>query len=79
MCSEVADGVTWLVGFGVRLFREPDAGNLPIRFDQREQETERKRGETGKAKSHANLTGSESCGGPREEPAEALTGESKGI
>ena len=25
---------------GVRLFREPDAGNLPVRFDEREQETE---------------------------------------
>jgi len=24
----------------VRLFREPDAGNLPVRFDEREQETE---------------------------------------
>ena len=21
--------------FGVRLFREPDAGNLPVRFDER--------------------------------------------
>jgi hypothetical protein len=27
------------VCFGVRLFREPDAGNLPVRFDEREQET----------------------------------------
>jgi hypothetical protein len=26
--------------FGVRPFREPDAGNLPVRFDEREQETE---------------------------------------
>ena len=26
--------------FGVSLFREPDAGNLPVRFDEREQETE---------------------------------------
>ena len=26
--------------FGVRLFREPDAGNPPVRFDEREQETE---------------------------------------
>jgi hypothetical protein len=25
---------------GVCLFREPDAGNLPVRFDEREQETE---------------------------------------
>ena len=24
----------------VSLFREPDAGNLPVRFDEREQETE---------------------------------------
>jgi len=24
---------------GVRLFREPDAGNLPVRFDEREEET----------------------------------------
>ena len=26
--------------FGMRLFREPDAGNLPVRFDERGQETE---------------------------------------
>jgi hypothetical protein len=38
--------------FGVRLFREPDAGNPPVRFDEREQETEssqpglRRRGES---------------------------------
>jgi hypothetical protein len=25
---------------GVRLFREPDAGNPPVRFDEREQEPE---------------------------------------
>ena len=25
---------------GVRLFREPDAGNPPVRFDEREEETE---------------------------------------
>ena len=37
LCSEVADGVTRNI---VCLFREPDAGNLPIRFDEREQETE---------------------------------------
>ena len=37
LCSEVADGVTRNI---VRLFREPDAGNLPVRFDEREQETE---------------------------------------
>jgi hypothetical protein len=35
--SEVADGVTRNI---VCLFREPDAGNLPVRFDEREQETE---------------------------------------
>ena len=28
------------VGDSVSLFREPDAGNLPVRFDEREQETE---------------------------------------
>jgi len=38
--------------FGVRLFREPDAGNPPVRFDEREEETElsqtgmRRRGES---------------------------------
>jgi hypothetical protein len=37
VCSEVADGVTRNL---VCLFREPDAGNLPVRFDEREQETE---------------------------------------
>src|SRR6266704_2328529 len=37
LCSEVADGVTRHI---VCLFREPDAGNLPVRFDEREQETE---------------------------------------
>ena len=26
--------------WSVCLFREPDAGNLPVRFDEREQETE---------------------------------------
>ena len=41
LCSEVADGVTrFLIKGGVCLFREPDAGNLPVRFDEREQETE---------------------------------------
>ena len=38
LCSEVADGVTCLMG--VRLFREPDAVTPPVRFDEREQETE---------------------------------------
>jgi len=33
------------VGESVNLFREPDAGNLPVRFDEREQETES--GQTG--------------------------------
>ena len=37
LCSEVADGVTRII---VSLFREPDAGNPPVRFDEREQETE---------------------------------------
>ena len=47
--SEVADGVTRNI---VCLFREPDAGNPPVRFDEREQETEscqtglRQRGES---------------------------------
>jgi len=39
LCSGVAEGVTCRVLFGVRLFREPDAGNPPVRFDEREQET----------------------------------------
>jgi len=49
LCSEVADGVTRTI---VCLFREPDAGNLPVRFDEREPETEssqtglRRRGES---------------------------------
>src|SRR5437660_12593885 len=49
LCSEVADGVTRNI---VCLFREPDAGNLPVRFDERGQETEpsqtglRRRGES---------------------------------
>ena len=34
--GQVADGVTRNI---VCLFREPDAGNLPVRFDEREQET----------------------------------------
>jgi hypothetical protein len=39
--SGVADGVTCSICvWGVSLFREPDAGNLPVRFDEREQETE---------------------------------------
>src|SRR5215813_13020124 len=37
LCSEDADGVTQTI---VCLFREPDAGNLPVRFDEREQEPE---------------------------------------
>ena len=37
LCSEVADGVTRTI---VGLFREPDAENPPVRFDEREQETE---------------------------------------
>ena len=37
LCSEVAGDVTPTI---VCLFREPDAGNLPVRFDEREQETE---------------------------------------
>jgi hypothetical protein len=37
LCSEVAGGVTRNI---VCLFREPDAGNPPVRFDEREQEPE---------------------------------------
>src|ERR1700674_5454994 len=37
LCSEGAGGVT---RNSVSLFREPDAGNPPVRFDEREQETE---------------------------------------
>jgi hypothetical protein len=37
LCSEFADGVARNI---VCLFREPGAGNLPVRFDEREQETE---------------------------------------
>ena len=37
LCSEVADGVTPNT---VSLFREPDAVTPPVRFDEREQETE---------------------------------------
>src|SRR6202048_1826225 len=36
LCSAVADGVTRNI---VSLFREPDAGNPHVRFDEREQET----------------------------------------
>ncbi len=32
LCSAVAGGVTWKI---VCLFREPDAGNLPVQFDER--------------------------------------------
>jgi len=37
LCSEVAGGVTRNI---VGLFREPDAVTPPVRFDEREQETE---------------------------------------
>jgi hypothetical protein len=37
LCSEVAGGVTRNI---VCLFREPDAVTPPVRFDEREQETE---------------------------------------
>ena len=36
LCLEVAGGVTRTI---VGLFREPDAGNPPVRFDEREEET----------------------------------------
>ena len=54
MCSDVADGVTCRISFGVRLFREPDAGNPPVRIDEREEETERR--QTGLRRSGENLT-----------------------
>ena len=37
LCSEVADSLTQ---HHVSLFREPDAVTPPVRFDEREQETE---------------------------------------
>ena len=51
LCSEVAGGVTRNI---VCLFREPDAGNLPVRFDEREQETELC--QTGLRRRHAKAT-----------------------
>jgi hypothetical protein len=36
-CPEAADGVA---RESVSLVREPDAGNLPVRFDERDVETE---------------------------------------
>ena len=39
-CSGLLGGPQLSVGERVSLFREPDAGNLPVRFDEREQETE---------------------------------------
>ena len=53
LCSEVADGVTRNI---VCLFREPDAGNLPVRFDEREQETEL--GQTGLRRSCESIPNS---------------------
>ena len=50
VCSEVAGGVTRNI---VCLFREPDAGNLPVRFDEREQETEP--GQTGLRRAQRKL------------------------
>ena len=38
------------------LFREPDAGNLPVRFDEREQETEPS--QTGLRRRHESLVSS---------------------
>ena len=37
---QTASHASLLNSEGVCLFREPDAGNLPVRFDEREQETE---------------------------------------
>src|SRR5439155_5989141 len=50
------------VGESVSLFREPDAGNLPVRFDERGQETEpsqtglRWRGESPVSNNHRETT-----------------------
>ena len=38
-CSETAEGVA-RESEGVKSCREPDAGNLPVRFDERDVETE---------------------------------------
>ena len=38
--SSYHTGPRTIRGERVSLFREPDAGNLPVRFDEREQETE---------------------------------------
>ena len=51
-CSGVADGVPRNI---VSLFREPDAGNLPVRFDEREQKQNQAKPDCGgaaKAKPH---------------------------
>src|SRR4030095_2870120 len=51
-CSALQAAFHAELRFGVRLFREPDAGNPPVRFDEREEETElsqtglRRRGES---------------------------------
>jgi hypothetical protein len=37
---QTASHASLLNSEGVCLFREPDAGNLPVRFDEREQEIE---------------------------------------
>jgi hypothetical protein len=37
---QTASHVPCSKSWSVCLFREPDAGNLPVRFDEREQETE---------------------------------------
>ena len=36
---QTASHASFIYLWSVRLFREPDAGNLPVRFDEREQET----------------------------------------
>src|SRR5215510_1770467 len=53
LCSEVAGGVPQTI---VCLSREPDAGNLPVRFDEREQETEP--GPTGLRRRRESFVGS---------------------
>jgi len=51
LCSEVAGGVTRNI---VSLFREPDAVTPPVRFDEREQETES--GQTGLRRAERKLS-----------------------
>src|SRR5262249_29893215 len=76
LCSEVAGGVTRTI---VCLFREPDAGNPPVRFDEREEETElsqtglRRRGES-PANRHREATVTAPLLDSTQNPPESQTG-----